>query len=123
MTGKDPNCRDNSDENGCQLVVFNSNYNKNIPPIESAKDGSPIPADVSIGITLMKVVEIEEVDHSIHLQFQISMEWKENRVSYRNLKAKSSLNALTRHEIDRLWLPLVIYDNTEYSCEYKSPKY
>ena len=33
----------------------------------------------------MKVVEIEEVDHSIHLQFQISLKWKENRVKYQNL--------------------------------------
>ena len=65
VTGKEPNCRDESDENGCQLIVFKSSYNKNIPPIVNAKDGSAIPADVSISITLMKVVEIEEVDHSI----------------------------------------------------------
>ena len=120
MTGKEPNCRDESDEIGCQLIVFKNNYNKNIPPIESAKDGSPIPADVGISITLMEVVEIAEVDHSIHLQFEISMEWKENRVTYKNLKSKSSLNALTSEDISRLWLPLVIYDNTDYSCESES---
>ena len=113
MTGKEPNCRDESDENGCELVVFNRNYNKNIPPIGSAKDGSAIPANVSISITLMKVVEIEEVDHSIHLQFQISLQWKENRVTYKNLKDKTSLNALTDHDISKLWLPLVIYSNTD----------
>ena len=61
----------------------------------------------------MKVVEIEEVDHSIHLQFQISLDWKENRVTYKNLKDKSSLNALTDYDISKLWLPLVIYDNTD----------
>ena len=120
VTGKEPNCRDKSDEKGCQLIIFEGDYNKNIPPIESAKDGSPIPADVSISITLMKVVEIEEVDHSIHLQFEISMEWKENRVSYKNLKSKSSLNALTSEDISRLWLPLVIYYNTDYSSESES---
>ena len=61
----------------------------------------------------MKVVEIEEVDHSIHMQFQISLEWKENRVTYQNLKDKTSLNALTDHDISKLWLPLVIYGNTD----------
>ena len=113
MTGKEPNCRDESDEAGCHLVVFKNNYNKNIPPIGSARDGSIIPVNVSLSITLMKVVEIEEVDHSIHLQFQISLEWKENRVTYQNLKAKTSLNTLTESDIYKLWLPLVVYDNTD----------
>ena len=65
----------------------------------------------------MKVVEIEEVDHSIHLQFQISMMWRENRVQYHNLKEKTSLNALTRYDIEQLWLPLIIYDNTDQKQE------
>ena len=68
---------------------------------------------VSISITLMKVVEIEEVDHSIHLQFQISLSWKENRVRYHNLKNQTSLNALSVEDINTIWLPLVIYDNTD----------
>ena len=61
----------------------------------------------------MKVVEIEEVDHSIHLQFKINLQWKENRVKYQNLKDKTSLNALTDADIGQLWLPLVIYENTD----------
>ena len=113
VTGEEPNCRDESDENGCQLVVLKNNYNKNIPPIGSAKDGTVIPVDVSISITLMKVVEIEEVDHSIHLQFQISLSWKENRVKYQNLKKETSLNTLTEENIETIWLPLIVYDNTD----------
>ena len=113
MTGKEPNCRDKSDENGCQLVVFENNYNKNIPPITSDQDGRVIPAQVGISKILMKVVEIEEVAHAIHLQFQIKMQWKENRVKYQNLKDKTSLNALPNSDISLLWLPLVIYDNTD----------
>ena len=113
VTGEEPNCRDKSDENGCQLIVFENNYNKNIPPIASDRDGTAIPANVSISITLMKVVEIEEVDHSIHLQFRISLQWQENRVKYKNLKDKTSLNALSDGDTPRLWLPLVIFDNTD----------
>ena len=56
-----PDCRDESDENGCQLVAFKNNYKKEIPPIGRAKDGRAIPANVDISITLMKVVEIEEI--------------------------------------------------------------
>ena len=88
------------------------NYKKNIPPIGQAGE----PANVNISITLMKVVEIEETDHSIHLQFQISLQWRENRVKYLNLKKKTALNALTDGEdgdIPKLWLPLILYDNTD----------
>ena len=88
-------------------------YNKNIPPIGRADDGAPIPGNVSISITLMKVVEIQETDHSIHLQFQIRLQWRENRVMYQNLKKDTALNALTDEDIKTLWLPLIIYDNTD----------
>ena len=108
-----PDCRDKSDEKGCQLIEFENNYNKNIPPIGISDAGGSAPAKVDISITLMKVVEIEETDHSIHLQFGITMRWRENRVKYQHLKKKTSLNALTDLEIGKLWLPLIIYDNTD----------
>ena len=115
VTGKEPNCRDRSDEKGCKLIVLKDEegFNKNIPPIESRPDGSFIPARVNISITLMKVVEIEEVDHSIHLQFQITLMWMENRVRYQNLKKKTSLNPLTADDINTIWLPLIVYENTD----------
>ena len=108
-----PDCRDMSDERNCQLIVLGGDYNKNIPPIGRTTDGAAIPANVSISITLMKVVYIEERDHSIHLQFEINFQWKENRVTYNNLKNETSLNALRYTDIEELWLPLIIYDNTD----------
>ena len=123
VTGREPNCRDESDENGCQLIVFKNNYNKNIPPIGQANDGSVVPADVSISITLMKVVEIEEVEHSIHLQFEISLKWKEIRVKYKNLKDKTSLNALTDDDILNLWLPRLRYENTDQKVSTRLGEY
>ena len=122
-----PDCRDKSDEVGCELIVLENNYNKYLPPIGrnksgrlengrwiQTKDGGAIPVNVNISITLMKVVEIEEIDHSIHLQFQISLKWKENdRVTYQNLKDDTTLNALSFTDMTNIWLPLVVYDNTD----------
>ena len=107
------NCWDESDEKECQVIILKDGYNKNIPPTQKGRHESVIPANVSISITLMKVVEIEETDHSIHLQFQISLMWKENRVQYQNLKKESSLNALTDEDIKKIWLPRIVYDNTD----------
>ena len=106
-------CNDESDEMGCKLIIFKESYNKNIPPITKEIGKGALPANVSISITLMKVVEIEEVDHSIHLQFHISLLWKENRVTYQNLKKQTSLNVLTNEDIEKIWLPLVVYDNID----------
>ena len=92
-------------------------------------------------------MEIEEVAHSIHLQFQILLNWRENRATYNNLKKEiiiayhtyhrqyvknherektenvkgskrfleqdTSLNALTQEDINQLWLPFIIYANTD----------
>ena len=71
------------------------------------------PVAVRISLALLKVVAVEEEDHSIELQFQITLEWKENRATYHNLKTKSYLNALPLETINRLWLPLVVYTNTD----------
>ena len=108
-----PDCRDESDEKGCQLLILKDGYNKNIPPIKISSSGGSGPANVSISIVLMNVVAIDEVDNSVHLQFQISLQWRENRAKYHNLKRKTSLNALSQVDIEKLWLPLVIYYNTD----------
>ena len=75
--------------------------------------GVIIPVKVSIAINLMKVVEIEETDHSIQLQFGIRLMWKENRVRYRNLKKETSLNDLSGGDFKAHWFPLIVYDNTD----------
>ena len=56
---------------------------------------------------------IHEEDHSISLQFQITLEWREKRATYHNLKKESYLNALSFEEINKLWLPLVVFTNTD----------
>jgi len=76
-------------------------------------NGSKVAVDVNTSIDIFKLVDINEEDYSIEIQHQISMVWKENRVTYQNLKANDSLNALTQEDIQRLWLPKVIYENTD----------
>ena len=110
-----PNCRDKSDEIGCKMLLLDYGYNKEVPPItiQSLVVESIKAVPVKISLTLLKVVAILEEDHGIELQFQITLEWKENRATYHNLKKKSYLNALSMDDINRLWLPLVVYTNTD----------
>ena len=95
--------------------MLKGGYNKRVPPItaKSAIDRTIVPASVGVSIVLMEVVSIDEVDHSIQLQFEVILKWKENRATYLNLKEKTALNKMTEDDIKRLWLPLLIYTNTD----------
>ena len=97
------------------MVVLKEGYNKRVPPIsaKSALDDTIVPASVGVSIVLMEVVSIDEVDHSIQLQFEVILTWKENRATYLNLKKNMALNKMTEEDIQRLWLPLIIYTNTD----------
>ena len=103
-----PDCRDKSDERNCNILVLEDGYNKNVPPINST-----VPVNVSVSMNVLKLVHIDEDDYSIEIQFEITMKWKENRATYQNLKNTDSLNALTEIDHEQLWLPEVIYENTD----------
>ena len=88
------NCRDESDEFNCKVLVLKRGYNQRVPPVGTITSGEVTtlkPVEVNVSLTLFKVVAIEEEDHSIELQFQINLEWKENRATYYNLKSESYL--------------------------------
>ena len=103
-----PDCRDKSDERNCKILVLEDGYNMEVPPITSND-----PVHVSVSIDLLKLVDIDEEDYSIEIQFEITLNWKEKRATYNNLKRHNSLNALSQSDIEMLWLPEVIYENTD----------
>ena len=72
-----------------------------------------IPITINVSIVLLKIVEIKEENHAIEFQYEIIMKWRDNRLTYQNLKEDTSLNALPEVDIKKLWLPLVIYANTD----------
>ena len=110
-----PDCVDTSDELNCRILKLKSGYNKRVPPISTT--GKMVktlkPVEVNVSLTLYKIAAIKEDQHSIQLQFQISLQWKDNRATYHNLKPASYLNALSLKEIKSLWLPLVVFVNTD----------
>ena len=110
-----PQCRDKTDEQNCNILVLEEGYNKMVPPITMARGitFTIVPVNVHISIDLKKIVDIEEVAHKIKFQFRIKMNWYDNRARFLNLKVRSSMNSLTEESFSKLWLPLIIYDNTD----------
>ena len=69
--------------------------------------------EVQISIHLMKVMKIDEETNKIDFQFEINLEWFENRLTYNNLKTETAMNVLNSEQQSSIWLPLVIFYNTD----------
>ena len=108
------NCRDESDEDNCKMLLMKENYNKKIAPFGFDYDEQKIiPVNVNISITVKDILSIQEVNLVYTLKFRLLMEWYDYRLTYHNLKMERSANLLAREEIQKLWIPFVVFENTE----------
>ena len=96
------------------MLVMKGNYNKKIAPFDFDYSASRvIPVNVNISMAVMDVLSISEVDLVYVLKFRFLMVWYDYRLKYHNLKQERSLNSLSREEIERLWIPFVVFSNTQ----------
>ena len=58
-----------------------------VPPINIAHEN----VSVSVSIELLKLVDINEEDYSNEIQFEISLMWKDNRLTFHNLKLREAI--------------------------------
>ena len=72
-----------------------------------------IPASVNISTVFQTVIDIKEQNHIIELKFDITLEWYESRAKYHNLKTNTALNVLKTDEVKNIWIPYVIFQNTD----------
>ena len=108
------NCRDKSDEVNCRLLVMEDNYNKKIAPFSFDNENqSNIPVMINVSISVIDVLKIEEVNHVYVLKFRLTLEWYDYRIQYYNLKKQRSSNALSLEEHNQLWIPYLVFENTE----------
>lgn len=109
-----PNCEDSSDEFSCQMLIMNDNYNKKIAPfVFNTTSAEIIPTEVLVSILIIDVLKISEVDHEYSLKFTFVMEWYDYRLVFHNLKDRRSANALTTEEVKKIWIPRLVFSNTQ----------
>ena len=66
-----------------------------------------------ISTILKNIIEISEVNNIIELKIGLKIEWYETRVYYYNLKNDGALNTLSNTELHSLWIPYIIFENTD----------
>ena len=102
------NCKDESDEDGCQMLFMKDNYNKKIPP---SKFDEPIVVDVSLAVK--KILKLAEVDHTFSMKFRLILEWYDHRLVYYGLKKQRSSNIVQEEILSKMWIPYILFENSE----------
>ena len=61
----------------------------------------------------MVIQNINEVGQYIELKYQLSMNWRDARVQFHNLKVDEVMNSLSLEEQLSLWTPIIVFWNTK----------
>ena len=98
------------------MLVMKPTYNNKIAPFAFDEVASEIvPANVNIKVSVIDVLSIKEKDLVYVLKFRMYMSWYDYRLKYHNLKESLSLNSLSLNEVVNLWIPFILFSNTEKS--------
>ena len=105
----DIDCPDKSDEVDCDIIQVDESYIQESPP--RSKSGEEL-LKVLFTVDILSILEIKAVDHAINIQFVLNMTWLDKRLDLKNLKVDSDFNTLNQVQKDRLWIPQVVFRNT-----------
>ena len=59
------------------------------------------------------IQEIKEIEQILQLKFNLRMTWVDARLDFYNIKLKETMNVISIDELNKIWLPKIIFHNTE----------
>ena len=72
-----------------------------------------MPLPVRVSMEIKQFTSIREVDQTIAAKFRMTLEWVEQRMTWSDLSNDMNLNILSLKQVHKLWLPTVIFTNTD----------
>ena len=76
-------CDDTSDENNCAMLDFDNNqYRNNYPPVTKGN----VKLNVQVGVIVLSIGSIQDIMMKFEAKFQLSLQWYDKRLTYKNLK-------------------------------------
>ena len=91
-------CPDRSDEASCFNVDVDESYLRDTPPAPPPGSADPMLA-VDVGVDLLAITDIQEVESTITAQFRLHLTWRDASLRLRNLKKEAHNNE--PRQIDR----------------------
>ena len=62
---------------------------------------------------IIVVQEIKEIEQILQLKFNLRMTWVDARLDFFNIKVDETMNVISIDELNQIWLPIIVFDNTE----------
>ncbi|XP_023347845.1 uncharacterized protein LOC111716606, partial [Eurytemora carolleeae] len=105
-------CRDKSDEVGCLRINPDKSYQKHIAPQPLLSQNSS-KIIIKVSADIMDILDIDEKASIFQVQFYLHFSWYDGRLTFYDLRNDSGLNNLSPAEMELLWIPVLVFDNTE----------
>ena len=64
-------------------------------------------------IEIINILSLDEAQSSMTIQLKLTVEWIDSRLEFVNLKNKQEMNTLTPEELDQIWMPTLVFSNTQ----------
>ena len=104
-------CRDDSDEEMCDMIHIPSSYNKLHPPL-AFSDSSEAPSMLKTQINIISIDDIDSLNMLIVVTFEMQLKWTDARLNFENLDT-SAVNPMSEETARNIWMPSehIIHDN------------
>ena len=106
------NCEDNSDERNCQKVIFDKNYNKDIPsrPNDLTQDHDPLHyLKIDTRVKIIDFISVSQNTGEMSLFIRLTFYWYDSKLKYLYLDDHLRHNDLNETLGKKIWTPIIDY--------------
>ena len=68
-------------------------------------------------LDVMEIASIKEREGKFKAKMNLTYSWFDGRLKWRDLQDKTDINILSKEEANRVWLPKIIFSNSDNSLE------
>ena len=104
---------DSSDEDNCEMIEFDQTYKQEFAPIRTDTNEKIMKVKITVSVNLLRILKVAEVDSNFSCQLKLQLTWFDQRLMYNNLKSDQNYNTLSKAEMNQIWTPNLIFENTE----------
>jgi hypothetical protein len=99
---------DDSDEQNCSLYERKQGYKESTPPrgIKRAE------LNVKVSIQVNDIISIMELNFEYRVRVKVTMEWFDDRITFRNLRDEDEKNVILMDDQTGLWFPMLEFSNS-----------
>ena len=69
-------------------------------------------AKIFLSIDITTVLNLDEAESIMTLQFTLTLKWRDSRLTLRNLKQETVLNTIDTKDASKIWYPKLLFYNT-----------